>query len=130
VNGKAESKNWNLQCSEFVISRVDILRMTLVDFETQILIIATYIEDKNTFTKVIIHASQALESNAPDGFNSAVVTGQILMPNILVNLIGELKELRPLMVEDTFLTNIVIWLNFRFESFSLRFYGLLTIIAV
>ncbi len=104
--------------------------MTLVDFETQILIIATYIEDKNTFTKVIIHASQALESNAPDGFNSAVVTGQILMPNILVNLIGELKELRPLMVEDTFLTNIVIWLNFRFESFSLRFYGLLTIIAV
>lgn len=37
-------------------------------------------------------ASYTLESNSPDRLASAMIARYILMPNILVNIVGQLEE--------------------------------------
>lgn len=46
-------------------------------------------------------ASHALETGAPDRFGPAVIAGDILMSNILINVVGQFKKGRSVLAVDT-----------------------------
>jgi hypothetical protein len=65
-------------------------------------------------------AGDALEPYAPDRFDSTIIARNVLMFNIFIDVVGELKKLVSIFALYAFEAEIVVGFVFRFEAFCLR----------
>ena len=53
-------------------------------------------------------AGYALESDAPDGFTTAMVARDVLMLDVLIHIVGQLEEGGFVFVEDATMAEVVV----------------------
>ena len=96
------AKNRHFQKHKLMLNRMKIALLM------QIFIKTIYIPQKFTLANIEILTGDALKSNSPYRLGTTVVTADVFVFDVLVNIVGKLEKFSFLFMLDTFMTEIVI----------------------
>jgi hypothetical protein len=74
-------------------------------------------------------AGYALETQTPDGLSSAVVAGNVFMPYILIDVVGQLEEGSFILTANALGTEIVVGSHLGFVAFLTVLEWVFTLVA-